>query len=340
MTLKEDASQIRQPDVKARVILQEKGLYRIAAGGCEYSAVVSGKYRYETKSLSDYPCVGDYVMVSLPEDKSSAVINSLCPRHTVFIRKSAGRTSREQVVAANVDTVFICMSLNNDFNIRRLERFLFVTRSSGSQAVVVLTKADLCQDVKGKIEEAKTVAKDTDIICVSSKTGDIEQCRKYLAPGATVAFIGASGVGKSTLINTITGKELLKTSEIGIDDRGRHTTTHRELITLSSGAFVIDTPGMRELGVWDVSENSEEVFDDIETLALKCKFNDCSHKSEPGCAIHAAIESGVLPLGRWNSYVKLKEEKALIENEKKAQEEKRQRFKRFSKFSKSSKKGR
>lgn len=231
-------------ELRARVISQEKGIYRISNGTEVKTASVSGKYRYEAATVSDFPAVGDYVIAEWPEDDSNAVIRSLFPRKSCFIRKAAGSGKQEQVVAANIDTVFICMSLNNNFNIRRLERYLSVTYDSGAAPVVILTKADLCDDAKSKAAEVQNVAPGVDILTISSLRGDYEAVLKYILPGKTVAFLGSSGVGKSTLINKLTGSDRITTREVGNDDKGRHTTTHRELITLENGAFVIDTPGI------------------------------------------------------------------------------------------------
>ena len=264
-------------ELRARVISQEKGIYRISNGTEVKTASVSGKYRYEAATVSDFPAVGDYVIAEWPEDDSNAVIRSLFPRKSCFIRKAAGSGKQEQVVAANIDTVFICMSLNNNFNIRRLERYLSVTYDSGATPVVILTKADLCDDAKSKAEEVQNVAPGVDILTISSLRGDYEAVLKYILPGKTVAFLGSSGVGKSTLINKLTGSDRITTREVGNDDKGRHTTTHRELITLENGAFVIDTPGMRELGMWDSDGGIDTAFRDIEELSRKCRFSDCSH---------------------------------------------------------------
>jgi len=325
-------------EIRARVILQEKGLYKLSDGNREKGAEVSGKYRYEAKTVSDYPAVGDYVLAVWPEDDSNAVINSLFPRKTCFIRKAAGPGKQEQVVAANIDTVFICMSLNNNYSLRRLERYLAITYESGAEPVVVLTKADLCENVQEKIDEVKAVAPGVDIAVVSSLENDYEEVMKYIVPGQTIAFLGSSGVGKSTLINKLTGKEELLTREVGAGDKGRHTTTHRQLIKLENGAYVIDTPGMRELGMWDNEGGIEETFRDIEQLALKCRFSNCTHGPEPGCAIQKALEDGRLSQDRWESYLKLKIENEFAANGSQYLESKRAKFKEIAKRSRQIKK--
>lgn len=325
-------------ELRARVIAQEKGIYRISNGTDVKPASVSGKYRYEAATVSDYPAVGDYVIAEWPEDDSNAVIRSLFPRKSCFIRKAAGSGKQEQVVAANIDTVFICMSLNNNFNIRRLERYLSLTYDSGTTPVVILTKADLCGDVAGKIAEAQSAAPGVDVLAVSSLVGEYNAVLKYILPGKTVAFLGSSGVGKSTLINKLTGIDLIATREVGNDDKGRHTTTHRELIALENGAFVIDTPGMRELGMWDNDGGIDTAFRDIEALSHACRFSDCSHTTEPGCAVRAALADGTLDGARWESYRKLKTENEFAADSSRYLEAKRAKFKEIAKINKSNRK--
>ena len=321
-------------ELRARVISQEKGIYKLSNGTEMKAATVSGKYRYEVQTVSDYPAVGDYVIAQWQDDDSPAVITGLFPRKSCFIRKAAGPGKQEQVVAANIDTVFICMSLNNNFNLRRLERYLSVTYDSGAEPVVVLTKADLCADVDTKIAEARKVAPGADIVAISSLDGNYKAMMPYILPGKTVAFIGSSGVGKSTLINKLTGTDRIATCEIGNDDKGRHTTTHRELITLQNGAFVIDTPGMRELGMWDSDAGIDTTFADIEELSRGCRYADCSHTSEPGCAILAAVADGTLDIARLESYRKLKTENAYAADSSRYLEAKRTKFKEIAKINK------
>lgn len=322
-------------EVRARVIIQEKGSYTISYEGRENIAEVSGKLRYETSCTVDFPAVGDYVAASWPEDGSHSVISSLFPRKSAFIRKAAGCEGEEQVVAANIDTVFICMSLNQDFNLRRLERYIALAWDSGAVPVAVLTKADLCLDLDEKITEVRRVALGVDIITTSSKEENISELRKYLISGKTYAFIGSSGVGKSTLINILMGEDMLRTSDIREDDdKGRHTTTHRELIALKNGAFVIDTPGMRELGLMNSEGGLETAFSDIDELTSLCRFSDCTHTNEPGCEVLKAIADGRLAIDRWYSYKKLMTENSYNTDKADYMEAKKEKFKEISKRNK------
>lgn len=321
-----------------RVVLQEKSQYRLLSSRGEQAAVVSGKYQYEANSPADYPAVGDYVMADL-NDGNMAVIHHLLPRYSVFLRKAAGSARQEQVVAANVDTLFLCMSLNNDFNLRRLERYLSVAWDSGSKPVVVLTKADLCQDVPVKLAEVESVAFGADVLVTTAmQANGYEKVLPYIDPGQTVAFLGSSGVGKSTLINRLLGEEALATGGLRNDDKGRHTTTHRELLFLPGGGMVIDTPGMRELGMWDSAGGVEQTFRDIEELARQCRFSNCTHRSEPGCAIQAALRSGELTAERLASYQKLMQENAYAADSETYLASKEKKFKEISKINKRNKK--
>ena len=321
-------------ELRARVLSQEKGIYKISNGTETKAAVVSGKYRYEVQTVSDYPAVGDYVIAQWPEDDSSAVITALFPRKSCFIRKAAGSGKQEQIVAANIDTVFICMSLNQNFNVRRLERYLSVAYESGAAPVVILTKSDLCSDTERKKAEAQCAAPGVEVLAISSLHGAYSAVLPYILPGKTVAFIGSSGVGKSTLINKLSGTDRIATREIGNDDKGRHTTTHRELITLPNGAFVIDTPGMRELGMWDSGNGIDAAFLDIEELSRGCKYADCTHTSEPGCAVLAALAAGTLDMTRLESYRKLKLENVYAADSSRYLEAKRTKFKEIAKINK------
>ena len=321
-----------------RITLQEKGMYRIRTIMGEQNALVSGKFQFDAQSSSDYPAVGDYVMVSCA-DPDTAIIHQVLPRKSLFVRKAAGTSKTEQAVAANIDTVFLCMSLNNDFNLRRLERYLAVAWESGADPVVVLTKADLCADLPQKQREVEAIAMGVDILTTSAMESDgYRQITPYITEGRTVAFVGSSGVGKSTLINRLLGEERLTTDGLRKDDKGHHTTTHRELLFLPNGAMVIDTPGMRELGMWDAASGVEQTFTDIEALAAQCRFRNCSHTSEPGCAVRAAIRSGELDSGRWQSYQKLKNENSYAADSESYLAAKEKRFKEIAKINKYNKK--
>lgn len=317
-----------------RITLQEKGIYRIRTNTGEQNALVSGKFQFDAQSVSDYPAVGDYVMAGCA-DPDTAIIHRVLPRKSLFVRKAAGTSKTEQVVAANIDTVFLCMSLNNDFNLRRLERYLAVAWESGADPVVVLTKADLCEDLPRKQLEVESIAVGVNVLTTSSLELDgYQQIMPYITEGKTVAFVGSSGVGKSTLINRLLGEERLATDGLRNDDKGHHTTTHRELLFLPNGAMVIDTPGMRELGMWDAASGVEQTFTDIEELAARCRFRNCSHMNEPGCAVCAAIQRGELDRGRWQSYQKLKIENSYAVDIKSFLAAKEKKFKEISKINK------
>ncbi len=292
-----------------RVISQYKDLYRVVTEDGELAAEISGKIRFDAKNLSDFPAVGDFVMLDRNKDNTgNAIIHHVLARKSAFIRKAAGTSNDEQVVASNIDTVFICMSLNSDFNLRRVERYLGIAWDSGAVPVIVLTKADLCgSDLSQKLLELEKVACGVDVLVTSSLAEDgYKPVRSYLGRGKTIAFTGSSGVGKSTLINRLIGRDALPTRDIGSDDRGRHTTTRRELIAIPGGGAVIDTPGMRELGI--ESADLAKAFADIDELSVKCRFRDCTHTREPNCAVQQAINDGLLSAERLANYLKLKKE--------------------------------
>ena len=317
----------------ARVLSQEKGFYQVAADKGEKLAELSGKFRFQAEASSEYPAVGDFVLVNWNESGSSAIIESLLPRKSAFIRKAAGEPQQEQVVAANINTVFLCMALNNDFNPRRLERYISIAWDSGASPVVVLTKSDLCDDLENKLSEVSLIALGVDILVTTSTEEDgYKELLPFISEGKTIAFIGSSGVGKSTLINRLLGKEYLKTNGLRNDDKGRHTTTRRELFLLPSGGMVIDTPGMREFGMWDNDTGIDRTFADIEELAAQCRFRNCTHTNEPGCAICSALERGELETDRWQSYQKLKAENDYMEDRESYMIAKGKREKEISKL--------
>jgi len=303
------AQALQYPEFSAaRVISQYKDLYKIATSNGECLAEISGKFRFQSRMLSDFPVVGDFVMYDECNSNAGNVqIHNILSRQSKFERVAVGNTNQTQVIAANIDIIFICMSLNNDYNLSRLERYLSTAWDSGGIPVIILTKSDLCDDLSTVLSEVSTVTAGVDVLLTSSY--DKESYKKlssYLKKGVTASFIGSSGVGKSTLINCLAGKELLTTSTIRKNDKGKHTTTRRELLVLPNGGIVIDTPGMRELGI--ESLDLSRSFADIEALIQKCKFNDCKHNGEPGCAVNSAIECGELDSRRLKSYRKLQKE--------------------------------
>lgn len=317
----------------SRIIAQEKGLYRIITEQGEKLAEISGKFRYKALSLLDFPAVGDFVMADWNENGGNAVIHHVLPRVSYFVRKAAGNIIQEQIVAANVNTIFICMSLNNDFNLRRLERYLSIAWQSRAVPVIVLTKSDLCNNLDDKLSKVYLVANGVDVVITTTlEPVGYEHLRKFISEGKTVAFIGSSGVGKSTLINCLIKEKYLDVNGLRNDDKGRHTTTRRELIMLSDGGMVIDTPGMREIGMWDNDEGLSKAFEEIKEIASKCRFRDCTHSKEPGCAVKKALKNGELQLERWKSYQKLRLESSYLEDKRNYMMIKEKREKEISKL--------
>ena len=322
------------PGIPARITAQHKERYEIV---CEHGithARLKTKEYYVNQCI--FPTTGDFVMVNHVPNGDSQIIATL-PRRTFFSRREPGPVPKDQAVAANFDYVFIMQSLNMDFNPKRLERYLTLAWQSGAIPVILLTKADLVEDYWDHLTAVERVAAGVNIHVVSAHTGyGLERLNAYLQPGKTVVFLGSSGVGKSSLVNALAGEEIMTVSSIREDDsKGRHTTTHRQLIRLKSGVMIIDTPGMRELGMWDVSEGLGDAFADVEKFVGKCRFSDCRHQREPGCAIRAAIAAGELDIARWESYRKLQEE-AVDKAERLRQ--KREWSKGVAKFSKQRKK--
>lgn len=300
--------------IPARITTQHKGSYIALSELGELSAQVTGRMRYDAAGAADLPVVGDWVVIEPRPGEGAATITAVLARRTKFSRKVAGFEYDEQVLAANVDTAFLVSSLNSDLNPRRLERYLTVAYANGTTPVIVLTKADLCEDMATQLDSVSAIAIGTPVHVVSGVTGEgLDDLRPYLEGNHTVALLGSSGVGKSTLVNALAGEEILKVQDIREDEKGRHTTTHREMVLLPGGGIIVDTPGMRELQLWDADEGLQGSFQDIEALAAQCRFRDCIHRSEPGCAVRAAVDSGELESERLASFEKLQRELLYLE---------------------------
>ncbi|MFN8222028.1 MAG: ribosome small subunit-dependent GTPase A [Gaiellales bacterium] len=313
-----------------RVVIQHRGAYDVLTANGELRCDVRGRLFDEATSPADLPAVGDWVAITVHSGEARGTVEALLPRRTRFSRKTAWQAAEEQVIAANVDVVFLTSSLNEELNLRRLERYLILARESGATPVIVLTKADLAETVVETILAVEEIARGIPVIPISSRTGmGLDVVRSYLQPGVTAALLGSSGVGKSTLVNTLAGEEVLETRAIREDGKGRHTTSHRELVRLPGGALIIDTPGMRELQLWVADEGLEETFADVTALFEHCRFSDCAHDREPGCAVKAALADGTLAPERWESYLKLEAELAYLDRrlDKRAQSEERKRWK-------------
>jgi ribosome biogenesis GTPase len=300
--------------VPGRVILQQRGLYGVATASGDLTARISGRLAREAPP-GGYPTAGDWVAVS-PNEAGGATVHHVLSRRTAFVRTASGPGGGVQVVAANVDVAFLTASLNADLNPRRLERYLAAARQSGAAPVVLLTKSDLCADVAGVVARIEALSGDASVHALSSLTGEgLETLDAYLTPGRTAVLVGSSGAGKSTLVNALLGVERMATAAIReTDARGRHTTSHRELILLPGGGLLLDTPGMREMGLWDSDEGLAATFADVESLAAGCRFNNCGHTTEPGCAVRAAVEAGMLDEARWRGFEKLRRELAYQES--------------------------
>jgi ribosome biogenesis GTPase len=296
--------------VPGRVIQQFNHLYTVATETGEVCAQLSGRLRYEAaQHQHQLPVTGDWVALRFLSEHAAAQVLAVLPRATRFSRRAAGKVGREQVIAANLDYAFLVSGLDNDFSPRRIERYLVAAWDSGSTPVIVLNKLDLCADREPQVHAVEEVAHGVAIHAVSALRGDgLEELTRYCLPGRTVALLGSSGVGKSTLINWLLGNDSQVTQPVREDGRGRHTTTRRELLFCAQGSMVIDTPGMRELQLWDDNEGLQTTFDEVETLARNCRFRDCRHEAEPGCAVMEAVQNGSLGAARLSSLHKLRRE--------------------------------
>jgi ribosome biogenesis GTPase len=299
--------------VPARVIRESRGVYGVATGDLDLSAAASGRL-WHGEDGGGQPAVGDWVALRLPTlPEEPGLIRAILPRKSKFSRKAAGLRTDEQVVASNVDTVFLVTGLDHDFSPRRIERYLAAAWESGANLVLLLNKADLDAALDQHLQEVEGIAMGLPVYAISAKTGaGVEVLAPYLGRGQTVSVLGSSGVGKSTLINRLLGSDTQRIGEVRAgDDRGRHTTTHRELFLLPGGGMILDTPGMRELQLWESDDGLGGVFADIEELADACRFGDCHHSGEPGCAIEKAMASGALSVERLESWRKLQRELAV-----------------------------
>jgi len=322
----------------ARVSIEHRNYYELYSEFGELTAEKSGKLFYSTEDTHQLPAVGDWVVYKHIPSENKAVITEVLPRKTKFSRKKAGATTEEQIVAANVDTVFIISSLNQDLNLRRMERYMALAWDNDVTPVILLSKADLCDDIYAKLVTVQDAFPGTDVLIVSAvKKAGLDELLPYFEGNKTIAVIGSSGVGKSTLINGLLDWEKMEVSDISLyKDKGRHTTTHRELTVVPGGGLIIDTPGMREIQMWEGAEGLSELFEDIEKLVVECKFSDCKHESEPGCAVKGAIEKGELDEARFKSYKKLLSEVSYFERkqDKKAQIEEKKKWKKISQLGK------
>ena len=301
----------------ARVVYAQRQMYRVVSDYGEHQARVSGRLRHLARLPADFPVAGDWVGIRFdPQDArdgAAGIIHFTLPRRTWLSRKAAGEKVEEQLLCANIDRVFLVSGLDRDFNLRRIERYLSLIFEGGADPVIVLNKIDLCGDPETKIAQLGTVAFDLPVICISALSGaGIEQLDPHLESSRTVAFVGSSGAGKSTLINRLLGREALPTAELRADGKGRHTTTHRELFLIPGRGMVIDNPGMRELQLWAHEESLAGTFAEIDELAGRCRFGDCTHAGEPGCAVQRAIAAGDLDPKRLDSYLRQKRELELL----------------------------
>lgn len=299
----------------ARVCAELRGSHTLITAGGELAAKVSGRFLHHADPGA-FPAVGDWVAITARSSEGSATIHGVLERRTKLSRQVAGKTTEEQILAANVDIVFVVAALNEEFNLRRIERYLTSVWQSGAVPVVVLNKADLCDDLSAALDQTVDIAPGADVLVTTAVGGDVSPLTPFIGPGQTCAFVGSSGVGKSSLINALVGAEAMTVRDIRFDGKGRHTTTRRQLIPLTAGGVVIDTPGMREFQLWEADDGFDRAFADISELAESCRFSDCSHTHEPGCAVKEALANGSLDEARWRSYAKQQAELAAVARRK------------------------
>jgi len=329
--------------ISGRIIEAQRSRYRVICEQGEVIAEIKGNFYHknEREEPNDCPVTGDFVVFKY-NGQGSSLIDTVLRRRSVFSRvdflghaEGYAKNVREQTLASNFDYIFIMSSLNHDLNINRITRYLTVSLQSGGFPVIILTKADLVDDAGTHISQVRKIARGVPVIAISCKSGSgLDELSPFLEPAKTVVFLGSSGVGKSSLLNCLAGKILMEVKEIRDDDsKGRHTTTYRQLFRLDSGALVIDTPGIREIGLWDSSEGISLAFPEIEELFSGCRFNDCSHRSEPGCAVLAALEDGSLSNDQWKRYLSQRKENNFVINHSAYLKQKQEWAKSISRFS-------
>ena len=320
----------------ARVMIEHKGVYRVKNIDGEYSAKITGTQMFKASSREDYPAVGDWVAIT-KTDKELAVIQKVLPRRTMIKRKYGGR-NETQIIATNIDVAFIIESIDGDYSLNRFERYFAITNDEGIKPAIILNKIDLIfkEELDLKLDQIKKRFSDIDIFPTSTVSNKgLDDLKAYMVKGKTHCFLGSSGVGKSSLINKLIGENIIKTGDISLhSSRGRHVTTNREMYFLNNGGIVIDNPGMREVGMTDTSIDIDSLFNEITTLAKKCKYVDCTHTHEPGCEVLVALKSGKLDESKYSNYISLKKE---AEHYKMTEIEKREKDHRFGKFIKKTK---
>ncbi len=325
----------REHTVPARVVSAARGTWRVAGDFGECLADAAGKLRLASEQGADWPAVGDWVAAELRDNGRGALILEVLPRRSMFVRKTAGKRIAEQVIAANVDTALLVCALDGDFNARRMERYLAQCWDSGAKPLIVLNKADICENCEELAQKMERVSMAAPVIAVSARSGQgFDELEAYLVPGQTLVLLGSSGVGKSTILNRLMGLSIQEVQPVReSDNRGKHTTTSRELFVLPNGALLIDTPGLRELQLWDADEGIAQAFSDIGMLTAQCRFRNCQHEGEPGCAVRQAVEEGTLDRARLENWRKVLREQAFLQRkiDLEARQNEKQRIKQIMK---------